>query len=56
MGALAEIVTGHRSNWLVVLAWLLFTVPFSALGGQLTDATDNRTESFLPSEAGAAPA
>jgi RND superfamily putative drug exporter len=51
MGALARIVTGRRSKWLVVLAWLLLTVPFGALGGQLADVTDNRTESFLPSEA-----
>jgi len=51
MGALARVVTGRRSKWLVVLAWLVATVPFGALGGKLTDATDNRTESFLPAEA-----
>ena len=51
MGALARIVTGPRSKWLVVLAWVVLTVPFSALGSQLADVTDNRTESFLPAEA-----
>ena len=51
MGALARIVTGRRSKWLVVLVWVAATVPFSALGSQLADVTDNRTESFLPSDA-----
>src|SRR5688572_19689901 len=51
MEVLARIVTGRRSKWLVVLAWVLATVPFGALGGRLADATDNRTESFLPDEA-----
>ena len=51
MGLLARIVTGRRSKWLVVLAWVALTVPFGALGGKLAEATDNRTESFLPSEA-----
>jgi RND superfamily putative drug exporter len=51
MGALARIVTGRRSQWLVVLVWVALTLPFSALGTQLADVTDNRTESFLPSDA-----
>jgi MMPL family len=51
MGALARIVTGRRSKWLVVLVWLVLILPFGALGGKLADATDNRTESFLPAEA-----
>jgi RND superfamily putative drug exporter len=51
MGALARIVTGRRSKWLVVLVWLILIVPFGALGGKLVDATDNRTESFLPADA-----
>jgi RND superfamily putative drug exporter len=51
MGALARMVTGRRSKWLVVLAWVVLTVPFSALGSRLADVTDNRTESFLPAEA-----
>jgi RND superfamily putative drug exporter len=51
MGALARIVTGRRSKWLVVAVWVVLTVPFGALGGKLADATDNRTESFLPADA-----
>ena len=51
MGALARIVTGRRSKWLVVLVWLVLILPFGALGGKLADATDNRTESFLPADA-----
>ena len=51
MGALARIVTGRRSKWLVVLVWLMLILPFGALGGKLAGATDNRTESFLPADA-----
>jgi putative drug exporter of the RND superfamily len=51
MGALARIVTGRRSKWLVVLAWLVLIVPFGFLGSRLADVTDNRTESVLPSDA-----
>ena len=49
--ALARIVTGRRSKWLVVLVWVVLIVPFGALGSKLADATDNRTESFLPADA-----
>jgi putative drug exporter of the RND superfamily len=51
MGALARIVTGRRSKWVVVLAWVLLAAGFSPLGTQLGDVTDNRTESLLPAEA-----
>jgi len=51
MGALARIVTGRRSKWLVVLVWLVLILPFGALGGKLAGATDNRTESVLPADA-----
>ena len=51
MGTLARIVTGRRSKWLVVLVWLMLTVPFGRLGAELGDVTDNRTESVLPAEA-----
>jgi RND superfamily putative drug exporter len=51
MGALARIVTGRRSKWLVVLAWVMLIFPFGALGSKLVDVTDNRTESFLPADA-----
>jgi RND superfamily putative drug exporter len=51
MGTLARIVTGRRSKWVIVLAWVLLVVPFGALGAKLVDVTDNRTESFLPADA-----
>ena len=51
MGALARIVTGRRSKWLVVLIWVVLIVPFGLLGFELAGVTDNRTESFLPSDA-----
>jgi len=51
MGALARIVTGRRSKWLVVVAWVVLIAPFGILGSKLADVTDNRTESVLPSDA-----
>jgi putative drug exporter of the RND superfamily len=51
MAQLARIVTGRRSKWLVVLAWLVLLGAFGPLGSRLADVTDNRTESFLPPDA-----
>src|SRR5262245_53762903 len=51
MATLARIVTGRRSKWLVVLAWIILLVPLAGLGQKLSDVTDNRTESFLPPNA-----
>jgi RND superfamily putative drug exporter len=51
MGALARIVTGRRSKWVVVVAWLVLLVALAPLGQKLADVTDNRTESFLPDNA-----
>ena len=51
MGALARIVTGRRSKWVVVLGWIVLVFAFAPLGSRLGDVTDNRTESFLPSDA-----
>jgi RND superfamily putative drug exporter len=51
MRALARIVTGRRTKWLVVLAWIVLAVVFAPLGAKLGDVTDNRTETFLPPEA-----
>ena len=48
MATLARIVTGRRSKWLVVLVWIALVIPLGGLGQQLSDVTDNRTESFLP--------
>src|SRR6185369_15755388 len=51
MATLARIVTGRRSKWLVVLVWIALLIPLGGLGQQLSDVTDNRTESFLPPNA-----
>jgi RND superfamily putative drug exporter len=51
MATLARIVTGRRSKWLVLLAWIVLLIPFAGLGQNLSDVTDNRTESFLPPNA-----
>jgi RND superfamily putative drug exporter len=51
MRALARIVAGRRTKWLVVVAWVLLAVVFAPLGAKLGDVTDNRTETFLPPEA-----
>jgi RND superfamily putative drug exporter len=51
MRALAGIVTGRRTKWLVVLGWVVLVFAFAPLGAKLADVTDNRTESFLPPDA-----
>jgi len=51
MRALARIVAGRRTKWLVVLACVVLAVVFAPLGAKLGDVTDNRTETFLPPEA-----
>jgi RND superfamily putative drug exporter len=51
MRALARIVTGRRTKWLVVLGWVVLVVALGPLGSKLKNVTDNRTESFLPKDA-----
>jgi RND superfamily putative drug exporter len=51
MATLARIVTGRRSKWLVLLAWIVAAFALAPLGQKLSDVTDNRTESFLPPNA-----
>jgi putative drug exporter of the RND superfamily len=51
MATLARIVTGRRSKWLVLVAWILAAFALAPLGQKLSDVTDNRTESFLPPDA-----
>ena len=51
MRALARIVAGRRTKWLVVLAWIVAAAVFAPLGAKLGEVTDNRTETFLPPEA-----
>jgi RND superfamily putative drug exporter len=51
LSGLARLVTGRRTKWLVVLVWVALAAVFAAVGSKLTDVTDDRTQSFLPSEA-----
>jgi len=51
MRGLARIVTGRRSKWLVLLAWIVLLAVLAPVGQKLSDVTDNRTESFLPPNA-----
>jgi putative drug exporter of the RND superfamily len=49
--ALASFVTGRRTKWLVVLAWIVLAVVFAPLGSKLADKTNDSTESSLPKNA-----
>jgi len=51
MRALARIVAGRRTKWVVVVAWIVAAAVLAPLGAKLGDVTDNRTETFLPPEA-----
>jgi putative drug exporter of the RND superfamily len=49
--ALASIVAGRRSKWLILVVWIIAAIAMSPLGGKLSDVTTDDTESFLPSNA-----
>lgn len=51
MRALAKIVSGRRTKWLVPLVWLVLVVVMLPLGSKLTDETNDETSSFLPRSA-----
>lgn len=51
MKALADFVTGRRSKWVVLAAWIVAMVVMSPLGGKLADETRDDTASFLPESA-----
>src|SRR4051812_42566934 len=51
MRSLSRFVTGRRTKWLVLAGWLILAVAMSPLGSKLSDATDDSTESALPSNA-----
>jgi RND superfamily putative drug exporter len=51
MSALARFVTGRRTKWVVIAAWVVLAAVFGTVGGKLGDVTDDRTESFLPASA-----
>ena len=51
MNWLADIVSGRRSKWVVVVIWLLAVVVMMPLGAKLADETKDDTASFLPASA-----
>src|SRR5436309_3446844 len=51
MRPLARFVTGRRTKWLVVLAWIALAVVFAPLGSKLADKTNDSTESSLTKNA-----
>ncbi len=51
MRLLARIVSGRRSKWLVLVAWLVLAAAAAPLGAKLGTVTDDQTESFLPANA-----
>ncbi len=51
MSRLAAIVTGRRTKWVVIAAWVVAVAVFGPLGAKLADVTTDDTESFLPAEA-----
>jgi len=51
VGALARFVTGRRTKWVVVAAWLLAVVALSPLAAKLGDVTTDDFASFLPESA-----
>ena len=51
MRGLARFVTGRRTKWLVLVAWIVLVAALSGLGSKLTKVTDDRTQAALPRDA-----
>src|SRR3954447_2486239 len=51
MRTLARFVTGRRTKFLVLVAWIVFVAAMQPLASKLSDATDDRTEAALPKNA-----
>jgi RND superfamily putative drug exporter len=49
--ALASIVAGRRSKWVVLVVWIIAMAAMQPLGSKLSDETTDDTESFLPDSA-----
>jgi putative drug exporter of the RND superfamily len=48
---LASVVTGRRSKWVVLAAWIVAMLALFPVGSKLSDETTDDTESFLPASA-----
>ncbi len=51
MRVLASIVTGRRTKWLILLAWVIAFAALMPLGSKLSDETVDDTASYLPQSA-----
>jgi putative drug exporter of the RND superfamily len=51
MRTLARFVTGRRTKWLVVAAWVVLAAVMAPLGSKLADKTNDSSESSLPKNA-----
>ena len=51
MRALASFVTGRRTKWVVLAAWIVLAAVLAPLGSKLADKTNDSTESSLPKNA-----
>jgi len=49
--AFASFVTGRRSKWLVLVAWVIAFAALMPLGSKLSDETEDDTASYLPESA-----
>jgi putative drug exporter of the RND superfamily len=49
--ALASVVTGRRTKWLVLVVWVIAFAALMPLGGKLSDETEDDTASYLPESA-----
>ncbi len=51
MTRLASLVSGRRSKWVVLVAWIVLLIAFVPLASKLSKVTDDRTQSSLPKNA-----
>ena len=51
MTKLASIVSGRRTKWAVVAAWIVLVAILAGPGSKLADETNDQTEGFLPAGA-----
>src|SRR5436190_11504868 len=51
MDAVARIVSGRRSKYLVLVVWVIALLVLTPLGSKLGDVTNSNTETFLPKSA-----
>jgi RND superfamily putative drug exporter len=48
---LAQVITGRRTKWFVLVGWILVLIITMPIGRKLSDVTSDDTESFLPASA-----